>query len=259
MKAEDHLDRAKPLMLTRPVQLSDHALKLYDDFLENFVLSLDDADIEAATGGVLINKLLQFTGGAVLDEDRKLHEVHTDKLDELRELVDELQGEPLMVTYWYKSSLTRLKKAFPHAVVMDRSAKCVGPWNEGKIDMLLVQPAGAAHGLNMQLGPGHDIAFFDPVWSRELYDQVIGRIDRQGQKKVVRVHHLIAQRADDGVKRSAKEREARLTADEIVMAALADKGAGQDALFRFIREMRKRVAARAGSVVKPYDSEGDDL
>lgn len=244
MKAEDHLDRAKPLMLTRPVQLSEHAINLYDQFVADFVLSLPEAEIEAVSGGVLVNKLLQFTGGAVLDEDRNLHEVHTDKIDELRELVDELQGEPLLVAYWYKSSLTRLKKAFPQATVMDKGGRCVDDWNAGKIPLLFIHPASAAHGLNMQKGPGHDIAFFDIPWSRELYDQVTGRIDRQGQKKVVRVHHLIVQRTDDGVKRSARQREERMTADEIVMAALADKGDGQAALFRYIKAVRAEVLAK---------------
>ena len=244
MKAEDHLDRSKPNRLIRPVELSDDTIAMYDAFVENFVLTLPSADIEALNGGVLVNKLLQFTGGAVLDEERNLHEVHHDKIDELRELVDELQGEPILVAYWYKSSLARLRKAFPKAVVMDKAGKAVDDWNAGKIPVLLIHPASAGHGLNMQKGPGHDIAFFDLPWSRELYEQVIGRIDRQGQAKVVRVHHLIVKRRDDGVRRSARDQDARLTADEIVMRALEDKGAGQDALFRFIRDIRSKVAAK---------------
>lgn len=259
MKAEDHLPLEKPLMLTRPVELNDSAIALYDSFVQDYVLSLPEAEIEAVSGGVLINKLLQFTGGAVLDEDRNLHEIHTDKIDELRELIDELQGEPLMVAYWYQSSLKRLKKAFPNAVVMDKSGKAVDAWNAGKIPLLLIHPASAGHGLNMQKGPGHDLAFFDLCWSRELYEQIIGRLARQGQRKVVRVHHLVVKRADDGVKRSARQQQERWTADEIVMAALHEKGEGQALLFRFIREMRKRLAAKTAAVVQQSDSDGDDL
>ena len=255
MKAEDHLSLQKPAMLIRPVTLDEHTMDLYDQFVADSILALPDKEIEAVNGGALINKLLQFTGGAVLDEEKTLHEVHTDKIDELRELIDELQGEPLLVGYWYKSSLKRLQKAFPKATTMDRSGACVDDWNAGKIPLLFIHPASAGHGINMQKGPGHDLALFDIPWSRELYDQLIGRIARQGQKKPVRVHHLIVRRPDDGVKRTAREKEERLTADELVMRALADKGAGQDALFRFIKAIRARVRA----VVKPSDSEGDDL
>jgi hypothetical protein len=144
-------------------------------------------------------------------------------------LKEELGDQPLMVCYWFKSSLDRLKKAFPKAVVMDKAGKCIKPWNEGKIDMLLINPGSAAHGLNMQKGPGHDVAFFDLVWSRELYEQVIGRVARQGQKQLVRVHHLLVLGS----------------ADEFVYDTLVDKGAGQERLFNFIRAMQARIKKRA--------------
>jgi len=259
MKAEDYLPLDKPNMITRAITLADDTIRLYDEFVETFVLSLPEAEIEALNGGALINKLLQFTGGAVYDENNEIHEIHDDKIEDLRQLIDELDGEPLMVAYWYQSSLKRLRKAFPKAVVMDKAGKAVDEWNAGKIPLLLIHPASAGHGLNMQKGPGHDLAFFDLCWSRELYEQIIGRLARQGQKKVVRVWHQVVRRADDGVKRSRYAADERMTADEIVMRALADKGAGQDALFRFIKDIRKRVASRAGSVVKHSDSDGDDL
>lgn len=211
----------------RKIILNEDLKERYDDFERTMILKLDDLRVEALNGAVLFNKLLQMTSGAIYDDEKRIVPIHDEKIEALRELKDELQGEPLLVAYWFKSSLSRLRKAFPNAAVMDAGGKCIDPWNAGKIDMLFIQPGSAAHGLNMQKGPGHDVAWFDLCWSRELYEQTIGRLARQGQAQVVRSHHLTAVG----------------TADEYVYDALQDKGEGQDRLFEFIREARARLAA----------------
>ncbi len=187
---------------------------------------MDDDIIEAMNAGALFNKLLQLSAGAVYDAEKNVRAVHDEKIEDLKELVEELGDTPIMVTYWFQSTLQRLKKAFPGAVVMDREAKCKDAWNAGKIKMLLVHPASAGHGLNLQKGPGHDIAIFDPFYSRELYEQVIGRLARQGQRKLVRVWQLTC--VD--------------TYDELVYECLEDKHQGQERLFKFIRAARARFA-----------------
>jgi hypothetical protein len=133
-----------------------------------------------------------------------------------------------MVCYWFKSSLDRLKKAFPKAVVMDKAGKCIKPWNEGKIDMLLINPGSAAHGLNMQKGPGHDIAFLrSRLEPREL--RASHRPPGSPRPaQLVRVHHLLVVGS----------------ADELVYETLVDKGAGQERLFHFIRAMQQRIEKR---------------
>lgn len=211
----------------RKIILNEDLMERYEDFERTMILKLDDLRVEALNGAVLFNKLLQMTSGAVYDDERRVVPVHDEKIEALRELVDELQGTPLLVSYWFKSSLARLRKAFPKAVTMDKAGRCIDPWNAGKIDMLFIQPGSAAHGLNMQKGPGHDVAWFDLCWSRELYEQTIGRLARQGQGKVVRSHHLMAVG----------------TADELVYDALQDKGEGQDRLFEYIRLAKARFAA----------------
>lgn len=210
----------------RKIILNRDLMDRYEDFERTMILKLDDMRIEALNGAVLFNKLLQMTAGAVYDEEKRVVPIHDEKIEALRELVDELQGEPVMVAYWFKSSLARLRKAFPQARVMDGKNSTIDAWNAGKIDMLFIQPGSAGHGLNLQKGPGHDVAWFDLCWSRELYEQTIGRLARQGQAQKVRSHHLMAVG----------------TADELVYDALQDKGDGQDRLFAYIR-----AAARAAN------------
>jgi hypothetical protein len=226
MRAEDHLQLDEPLYLKRLLTLEPDQLKAYRKFERSLILSLPGGDeIEALTAAALSQKLLQAASGAVYDENKVARPFHEHKIEDIQQLVEELDGSPLMIAYWFKSSLARLRKAFPQATVMDRGGKAVVPWNEGKIPILLVHPQSAGHGLNMQYGPGHDLAIFDMFWSGELYNQLIRRLARQGQKKVVRVHHLLAES----------------THDMDAMAAQEAKGAEENKLKAAVNEIRRRV------------------
>ena len=62
--------------------------------------------------------------------------------------------------------------------------------------MLLVHPASAAHGLNIQKG-GHTIIWMTPPNSNERYRQANKRLHRSGQKHPVTVIHLLAEGTED--------------------------------------------------------------
>lgn len=224
--------------ITRRVVLPAEVKERYEAFERDFILELPDQIVEAMNSAALFNKLLQLSAGAVYDAERNVVPIHDEKIEDLKELVEELGDTPVLVTYWFQSTLQRLRKAFPDAVVMDREAKCKDAWNAGKIKMLLVHPASAGHGLNLQKGPGHDIVIYDPFFSRELYEQVIGRLARQGQKRVVRVWRLTC--VD--------------TYDEMVYECLEDKHRGQERLFKFIRQARARLAANDNRRTKRRDA-----
>lgn len=237
MKADDYLALEKPLMLKDKVKLSPKQLALYKDMETDYLVKLPSGvEIEAETAAALSQKLLQMASGVlyetVLDDDgdgwfkkrRVVHHLHDHKIDKLRELVDEAQGETLLVAYWHESSLDRLKAAFPNSVAMDKRGECIKQWNAGKIPMLLVHPQSAGHGLNLQRG-GRRVVFFDIPWSLELYQQLLGRLARQGQPFVVMVHHLIAEG----------------TLDEAVVAALVEKRDAQEVLFVLLKRIRQRL------------------
>lgn len=221
VKVEDWVPIKRRIVLPTDIQ------QRYRNFERDFILELDDDIIEAMNAGALFNKLLQLSAGAVYDAEKNVRAIHDEKIEDLKELIEELGDTPIMVTYWFQSTLARLKKAFPEAVVMDREAKCKDAWNAGKIKILLVHPASAGHGLNLQKGPGRDLIIFDPFYSRELYEQVIGRLARQGQRALVRVWQLTCVG----------------TYDELVYECLEDKHEGQERLFRFIRKARERMRA----------------
>lgn len=208
----------------RPIRLPKPVMEAYRKLERDLVLELpEDKFIDAVNSAVLSNKLLQYASGAVYDIDKKYHVIHDEKIEELRSLHEETLDHPIMVAYWYKSSLNRLKAAFPHAAIMDREGRMEAKWNQRKFKMMLVHPRGVAHGLNLQHG-GHHIALFDIFWPLDLFTQLIGRLDRQGQTDQVMVHLLSAVG----------------TMDETVAANLQFLQNAEEAMFRRLQALRRQ-------------------
>ena len=216
MTADDWLTLPERVTNQVEVELPPAARRAYDRLLRDFVAEIDGNEVTAANAAVLTGKLLQVANGAVYDEDGAVREVHRAKLDALAEIREEC-NEPLIVFYWYKHDAERLRKAFPDARFLETEADLVA-WNHGKVPMLLLHPASAGHGLNLQTG-GHVIVWYGLTWSLELYQQANARLYRQGQTKPVMVHHLVAKN----------------TMDSRVLNALAGKSIGQDALIAAVK------------------------
>jgi hypothetical protein len=227
LKEEDAgLDMQQPLVIERPIVLEKAELTRYRDFERELILQLENVEIEAVNAGVLSMKLLQYASGAVYDADRNVHIIHNHKLTELENIIAENPGENIIVAYWFRTSLQRLQKAFPKAVQMDKEGARVADWNAGKIPILLLHPQSAGHGLNLQFG-GRMMIFMDTPASFELYIQVIKRIARPGQTKLVKVVHLVA----------------RQTIEQEAVPKLMAKQSMQDTLIGHLRGLRQKLLA----------------
>lgn len=235
MKAEDYLPMDAPTFVNRYVDMPASAMDLYRTMERDGLVTLQGREIEAETAASMSQKLLQIASGVLYEtylledidtEDmvkvKHVHEVHDRKIQDLKELVEET-GERILVAYHFKSSLDKLKKAFPKAVVMDKAGNAVKKWNKGDIPILLMHPQSGAHGLNLQKG-GRYIYFYDIPWSLELYLQFIGRLHRQGQKDAVFVCHAVS----------------RGTLDEYVVECMMRKQDAQEGLFRLLKKLQKK-------------------
>ena len=238
MKQEDYLDLQQPITSPIKVRLSDEAMALYRQMEEDFVLELPSgAEVEAETAAALSQKLSQLASGVVYDnvleekpdgtfkKKRVVHHVHDDKIDALRELEEELDGEHMLVSYYHQSSVERILAAFPQARELDKDGKRIAEWNKGKIKMLLIHPMSAGYGLNLQRG-GRHIVFFDPVYSLEAYYQTYRRLARQGQKGIVIIHQLVTTG----------------TIDDVVFDCLREKKDVQDEFFKLVARLRRKLA-----------------
>ncbi|OCN03866.1 DEAD/DEAH box helicase, partial [Erysipelotrichaceae bacterium MTC7] len=216
MKSTDYLKMPEYVSNEVFVTLSDMEWKVYSDFKEDMVANLGDEEIDAVNAAVLSGKLLQMANGAVYDSENKAHVIHDKKLDALEDLIEGANGKPVLVAYWYKHDLERIRDRFP--VRQIQSSKDIEDWNDGKIPIAVIHPASAGHGLNLQSG-GSTLIWFGLTWSLELYQQTNARLYRQGQKNTVIVHHIIT----------------KDTIDEDVLLALTKKEKTQDALIDAVK------------------------
>ncbi len=142
MKAEDYLELPERIDIIHSVSLSNKHFKQYKEFEEELIMSLESGvDIVSPTAGVLINKLLQYSNGAIYDAQKNVHLIHDEKIEALKEIIEVNENENFLVSYTFKSDLERLKKAFPEAVELDKNEETVNRWNKGQIKMLLAHPA----------------------------------------------------------------------------------------------------------------------
>ena len=196
MKAEDYLQLPDVTYHEIPVKLDAKSEKAYYELERKMVLQLpeDEEEISVTSAAALSNKLLQLANGAIYDEDRQVHEVHKCKIEAFLELIESLQGKPVLVFYNYQHDRQRLLEALAGTKLRVRELKTTqdeDDWNARKIDVLLTHPASSAYGLNLQHGGNH-VIWFGLTWNYELYSQANKRLHRQGQTEKVIIHHLVS-------------------------------------------------------------------
>lgn len=229
MKAEDYLQLPDIIYHEIPVELDPNAKKAYLEMERKMVLELpeDEEEISVTSAAALSNKLLQLGNGAIYDEDRQYHEIHSCKIEVFLELIESLQGKPALVFYNFQHDRIRILNALEKMKLRVRDLKTTqdeDDWNAGKIDVLLTHPASSAYGLNLQQGGNH-VVWFGLTWNYELYTQANKRLHRQGQQEKVIVHHLICSG----------------TRDEDVMDALRRKDDVQGWVMRSLKARIKAI------------------
>jgi SNF2 family DNA or RNA helicase len=244
MAAEDYLELPDLVEQSIKVELPAGARKIYDQLEQELLAKIDGEVVTAATAGVAAMKCRQLANGGVYagnllapltDQDVPVKEVHTAKVEAVQDLIEELQGQPLLIAYEFKHDRDRLLKALGKEtpfidgdVSLKKSQPLIDAWNRGEIPVLLGQPAAIGHGLNLQ-GMGNHVCWFSMIWDYEVYDQFIRRVYRQGQKaKQVFVYHIIA----------------RNTTDEVVASSLRSKERGQQALFDALKRLGQQRRGR---------------
>lgn len=220
MKANEYLKMPELVTSNCVVELSDNEKKQYDEMKKSLVLEITDGEITAANAASLSNKLCQLSNGAIYDDEQNIVEIHDRKLEALEDIIESMNGKPLLIAYWYRHDLERIKSRF--SVREIKTSEDISDWNDGKIPVALIHPASAGHGLNLQSG-GSTLVWFGLTWSLELYQQTNARLYRQGQKNTVVIQHIIAKGTIDEQILKALQRKDK-TQSDLIDAVKADLG-----------------------------------
>lgn len=216
MKSTEYLKMPELILNELEINLDEEDQIKYKKFKKEMVMTIQEKEIDAINAASLSNKLIQLANGSIYDEDKKFYEVHNKKLDKLEEIIESANGKPVLVAYWFKADKERIEKRFKVREI--KTADDIKQWNKGMIDLALIHPASAGHGLNLQSG-GSTLVWFSLTWSLELYQQTNARLYRQGQKNTVVIHHLITKN----------------TIDEDIMKSLKRKDKTQEALMKAVK------------------------
>lgn len=236
MKSTDYLDMPELVNSTYEVTLSDEEAKMYSDLKDQLVINLPGGEVTAANAGSLVSKLSQMSNGAIYSDDSEVVHVHDRKLDALEDIIEAMNGNPVLVCYWFRHDHDRIIERFadrgiPFEVIDSEGA--IRRWNEGKNLVGLMHPASVGHGINLQQG-GNTMVWFGLTWSLELYQQSVARLWRQGQTSgTVVIQHIIT----------------KGTIDERVMKALSEKENTQAALVDAVKAEFGRKSGRGTNIM----------
>lgn len=244
MKADDYLEMPQRTDNYINLRMPEDLKKQYNAFEKNKILDLLNAvevvegedengnpvlvekpiEVNVVNAAALSNKLLQFANGAIYDEEKNVFPIHDIKLEALKEIVEDANGQSVLVAWTYQFDRDRIKeylKAYKPREL--KTAKDIEDWNAGKVQVMLAHPASAGHGLNLQAG-GNIIVWFGQTWSLELYQQFNARLYRQGQRNHVVISHLILQGThDEDVIRALKAKDRKQSALMDSIKAKIDK------------------------------------
>lgn len=222
MKAVDHLKMPELISNEYTVKMSDAEKEKYKELKDELILEVQDTEITAANAAALSNKLCQMSNGAIYDDENNIIPIHSRKLDALEDMIESANGKPVLVAYWFKHDRTRIAERLGKLGVVYqeiKSEQSIKNWNSGKLQVALIHPASAGHGLNLQAG-GNFLVWFGLTWSLELYQQTNARLWRQGQQsETVVIQHIVT----------------KGTVDEKILKALKSKDETQTALMSTVR------------------------
>ena len=222
MKATDYLKMPELVSSRYEVQMDDTEKQKYEEFKKDLVLEIEDGEITAANAASLSGKLSQMANGAVYSDDLTVMQIHDKKLDALEDIIEAANGKPILVAYWFKHDLARITERLRKLKVIYQkldSDESIRKWNEKELQVGLIHPASAGHGLNLQSG-GSTMVWFGLTWSLELYQQTVARLWRQGQtENTVVIQHIVTAG----------------TIDERILKALEQKDNTQSALIDAVK------------------------
>jgi len=222
----DPSDLPSSSIIDIPATMPPAARKQYKTLEKEMLAEIADGEITAPSAGVLVNKLLQMTSGAVYDEDRNVLPVHTAKLDALRGLLDKHRGEPVLILTAFKHESARIIAAIPEARMFNEMM--LGEWQEGRIPVWVADPRSLSHGIDGLQKSCRIAIWCSLTYSHETYVQTNARLIRTGQTAETIIYRIIAPG----------------TIDDAVAEALRDKSDTQTGMLHAVRALQRMTLSK---------------
>lgn len=228
IEAKDYMDLPPTVVNKVSVTLPPAAYAKYREMERECFAEIENNEIEAFNAGAKSMKLRQMaSGSAYLEGGEDWVPLHDAKIEALQDIVAGLGGEPILVAYYFKSDLARLRKAFPQGVYFDDKPQTLQRFIDGKIPVLFIHPKSAAHGIDGMQQACRHVAWFSMIWELEDFQQLIERVGatrqvQSGQYREVYVHMLIGENTID--EEMADRIETKASVQDAFKAAMKKRG-----------------------------------
>lgn len=207
------------------VDLPPQARRAYDQMEDLLMAEVASGQVVAANAAVASAKCRQIANGIVMHPGDEYDEVHEEKLNALKDLMEQLGGAPVMITYEYTADRDRIIDTVGAVNISSGNARKdddnIAKFSRGELEAVIGHPQSIALGIDGLQKHCADIIMFGTTWSLELYEQVIQRVRRSGNKAdTVTVHRILA----------------RNTIDERVIKVLDNRDAEQKDFLELLKE-----------------------
>lgn len=247
VKKRDVLELPELIHEVRQVELTGEAKKSYIEMQKNSLLEIEkycaltgakkEFSVEAGIVIARMTKLRQICSGFVHDTDQKeIIRFNGDKLKELESLLEDI-NEPVIITAVFKEEILQIeelmkKLGYKYGVIAGCKSdkfrnESKDKFSNGELDAMILQEEAGGAGVNGLQNHCSIMIRISSGYSYDTDDQLIGRIDRKGQKKsmvVIRIEAVI-----DG----------KPTIDRAIIDTINQKKAGSEYLVENLRKIIK--------------------
>ena len=200
---EDCLDLPPKIYMKRSIDLTSEQKKVYKQMKEEALAELHGKQITTMTALTQLMRLQQITCGHFVADDGTTQPIKSNRLNELMDILDEVEGKAIIWAHWQKdiqNIVKEIKKVHGPCSVVDyygltpqdqRDKNKDAFQNDSKVRFLVGTPQTAGYGLT--LTAANTVVYYSNGYDLEKRLQSEDRAHRIGQKKSVTYIDIIAE------------------------------------------------------------------
>jgi len=200
---EDCLDLPEKIYMKREIELSPEQKKVYKQMKEEALATLNGKQITTMTVLTQLMRLQQITCGHFVADDGTTQEIKGNRLNELMDILDEVEGKAIIWAHWQKDiqiiKEALIKKYGPGSVVdyygltpQDQRDKNKDAFqNDSKVRFFVGTPQTGGYGIT--LTAASTVIYYSNGYDLEKRIQSEDRAHRIGQKKSVTYVDILAE------------------------------------------------------------------
>jgi SNF2 family DNA or RNA helicase len=200
---EDCLDLPEKIYMKREIELSAEQKKIYKQMKEEALATLNGKQITTMTVLTQLMRLQQITCGHFVADDGTTQEIKSNRLNELLDILDEVEGKAIIWAHWQKDiqiiKAALIKRYGPRSVVdyygltpQDQRQKNKDAFqNDSKVRFFVGTPQTGGYGIT--LTAASTVIYYSNGYDLEKRIQSEDRAHRIGQKKSVTYVDILAE------------------------------------------------------------------